>query len=95
MTVGSFGQGQKHSAMVFRIIDALNQAGFGQTIDQFDRGMMANTQPMREIPHRYRTPARKSLDRQQGLMLSRRQADALRRFLAEFEKAADQVTKLR
>lgn len=50
MAVGSFGQGQKHAAMVFRIIDALNQAGFGQTIDQFDCGVMANTQPMREIP---------------------------------------------
>jgi hypothetical protein len=56
---------------------------------------MANTQPMREIPHRYGAPAWKSLDRQQGLMLSRRQADALRRFLAKFEKAADQVTKFR
>ena len=76
-------------------MDAPDQAALRQPIDKLDSGVMTNPKPLRKIADRNRTATRKSLDRQQRLMLARRQADALRRFLAEFEKATDQMTEFR
>lgn len=55
--------------------------------------MMPELQTFRQFPHRDRIAAGKSLDRQQPLVLLRRHARLLRRFLAETEKDTQGVTK--
>ncbi|ESZ45303.1 hypothetical protein X731_17265 [Mesorhizobium sp. L2C054A000] len=55
--------------------------------------MVAYAQALGQVTDRDRPAIRKPLDRQQRLMLARRQAGIVGLRLAEFEEAPDQVTE--
>ena len=80
--------------MVVLVLIPCDQPCLAKAVDQLDGAVVADAQPLREVADRHRSAARKSLDRQQRLMLARGQAGVFRLDLAEFEEAADQVAKL-
>lgn len=57
--------------------------------------MVAELQPLRQFADRDSIPPRKTLDRQQGLVLLRGKAGGLRGSLTEMDKLPQEVSKLR
>jgi hypothetical protein len=88
------GQSQQNPSLVRGIECTLNQPRFGEPIDQFYRCVVAKPQSLGEIADRDRTAARITFDREQCLMLSRRQAYGFCGILAELQKTPDQIAKL-
>ena len=93
--VGQRGELQQDAAMIALVLVAYDQACLGKAVHQFHRAVVANAQALGEIAHSHWSTARKSLDRQQRLVLACRESRLIRLDLAEFEEAADQVTELR
>lgn len=87
-------QTKQHATLVRVVLEALDEAGFGQAIGQLDRGVVTKPQSFRQIADRDRASALVTLDHEKRLMMPRRQAVSLRFVLAEFQKAADEKAKL-
>ncbi len=102
MRAGQFGkvplrrcrQTKQHAPLVRVVLDALDEAAFGQAIGKLDRGVVTKPQPVGQITDRDRASALVALDHEKRLMMSRRQAVSLRFVFAEFQKAADEKAKL-
>jgi hypothetical protein len=88
------GEEQKHPPPVVRVVPAGAEAGLDKPVDELDRGMMADAQPLGEVADGRRPVLGKPFDRQQCLVPARGQSGAAGRHLAEFEKPPDQVAKI-
>lgn len=62
-----------------------------QPVDETDRAVVANSQPLGKIPHRHLAAPWVSLDGEQRLMLARREAVCVRRLSTEGEEAREQI----
>jgi hypothetical protein len=76
-------QGDVDLSSVIRGDLASGQPQCGQTIYQTDRAIVTYLQTLRQLTDRHIIPPRKALDRQQRLMLLRRQAVCVRRLFAK------------
>ena len=72
-----------------------NEAPMLQTVDQLDRAVMAEHKTFREVTHRGCGAGGNTSQGQQQLMLRRIDPRVARRTLAEVEKLADPISKLR
>src|SRR4051794_24868637 len=68
-------QTNEDTTMVLLITLALNQMMLGQAINQFDRAVMLDLQPLGYLANRRLPSRRQALHRQQQLVLLRLQAD--------------------
>ncbi len=101
---GKLGQAQHDAAAVLKVVGATAEAGLDQPVDQLDRAVMADAEPLGELadgraglsckPLGRKPLGRKPLDCQQCLMLARGQPGVAGRGLAEFEKPADQIAEI-
>ena len=81
-------QGDQDTATVAGVGLAVHESQSHQPIDQLDHAVVAQQKLIRQLAHREIVPDRVALDRQQGLVLLRRQARRACRTLAEMEKVA-------
>ena len=73
----------------------LYQAGLGRPVHQFHRAVVPDAETLREIVDRHAAVARKPLDRQQRLVLPRRQPGLARRRFAECQEPLQQMPEFR
>ena len=84
-----------HLPAIFRGMLTLDESSPLGSIDQADRRMMVQLQPLGDLAHGRRLASRVALDAQQQLVLARRQPSLPRGRFAEAEEAPDSVAVLR
>jgi len=87
-------QSDQHASAVVGGAEANQKTAFHQPVDQLDRAVMAELQPLGEGADSRRSAARQAFQSEQQLMLLRLDAGALRGRVAEAQKAPDLIAKL-
>ena len=77
------GEGKKDPSSVVRVLSADQITPTRQPINESDRAVAADTQPLRQIADGHLPTARVSLDCEQRLVLARCEARRMSRLLAE------------
>jgi hypothetical protein len=88
------GRVQKDAATIMRVVAALDQAGLGEPVGEFDRAVMADAQPLGKIADRRSPVAGKAFEGEERLVVAWAQPGAACGFLAERQKPADQIAEI-
>lgn len=86
------GGGDAHLPAVACVLCPRDQSGGFGAVDELTRRMVAQHQVFGDLPDRWRTPA--AADREQKLVLHRRQPDALGRLLTPSQEPAERLSEL-
>ena len=88
------GKRQEHLTPILAAAAPSDVAGASQPIDQFDRAVMLDLQPLRQFADARARSVRKPFQREQQLVLARFEAGVTGRLLAERQESADLIPKL-
>jgi hypothetical protein len=83
-------QTYQHAAAVNRVGRTLDETMSRHPVDQLDRAMVPNLEPLSNLADRCSVVHGEPLDRQQQLMLLRLEAGRASHFIAEMQEATDQ-----